>query len=232
MEPAGLAVGVVALAGLFNNAVDCFEYVQLGKSLGKDFQTSTLKLDVARLRLSRWGEALGLSGDVTDVSSLGTTRLSAEDVPKAESLLGQILALFADAEEMSGKYKSRAAAGDASLAVLDVQAEMDTLHRSLHEKMRGLSIRRQNKTPLRQKAKWALYEKKQYDRLVADVIELVNALVEMFPALRPEQQELCKAEVSDINGKDELPVLGTIVASQDHDLYAAILEAMKKSGVS
>jgi Prion-inhibition and propagation len=30
MEPVGLTVGVIALAGLFNNAVDSFEYIQLG----------------------------------------------------------------------------------------------------------------------------------------------------------------------------------------------------------
>lgn len=29
MEPAGLTVDVLAIAGLFNNAVDCFEYVQV-----------------------------------------------------------------------------------------------------------------------------------------------------------------------------------------------------------
>jgi hypothetical protein len=35
MEVGGLTVGVLALAGLFNNAVDCFEYVQLGRNFGK-----------------------------------------------------------------------------------------------------------------------------------------------------------------------------------------------------
>jgi hypothetical protein len=37
MEPTGLAVGIIALAGLFNDAVDCFEYVQLGRNFGKNF---------------------------------------------------------------------------------------------------------------------------------------------------------------------------------------------------
>jgi hypothetical protein len=53
MEPVGLTVGVIALAGLFNNAVDSFEYIQLRRNFGEDFQTSLLKLDNARLRLSR-----------------------------------------------------------------------------------------------------------------------------------------------------------------------------------
>ena len=68
-EAAGLVVGVVALAGLFNNTVECFEFVQLARTFGKNFQTSQLKLDNARLRLSRWGESLHLDEDVCNTTS-------------------------------------------------------------------------------------------------------------------------------------------------------------------
>jgi Prion-inhibition and propagation len=232
MEPAGLTVGVVALAGLFNNAVDCFEYIQLGRNFGKDFQTSLLKLDNARLRLSRWGEAARLNGDVADVQSLELTALSPEDIPKAEGLLGHILDLFTDAEKVSGNFKSQAVTGDSGLMVLDVHADLDAAHRTLHDQMRGLSIRRQNKTSLQQKAKWALYEKKHLERLISDVIELVNDLVETFPAIQQAQRELCKIEVSDIGTNGSLPILEGITASQDKELHAAILEVLKKSDVS
>ncbi len=105
MEPAGLTVGILGLAGLFNNAVNCFEYVHLGRNFGSNFQTSLLKLDNARLRLSRWGKAVGLSGEGETVQSLQTTTLSTEDVPKAERLMGQILELFAEAEGVSGSSR-------------------------------------------------------------------------------------------------------------------------------
>ena len=52
-EAAGLIVGVVALASLFNNTVKCFKFVQLSRTFRKDFQTSQLKLNSARLRLSQ-----------------------------------------------------------------------------------------------------------------------------------------------------------------------------------
>ena len=229
MEPAGLAVGVLALAGLFNNAVDCFEYVQLGRNFSTNFQTSLLKLDNARLRLSRWGQAVGLSGDIANTQSLQSTALPAEDIPKAEKLLGQILELFADAEGVSTKFKSRASANDSSLMVLDVQEDMDAVHRSLHEKMRDLSIKRQNRTALRQKVKWALYEEKHFRRLIEDVIDLVNGLVETFPAAQQEQRELCEVEVSEIGTSDSLPILKEIIVSQDKDLEAAISKVLKSN---
>lgn len=229
MEPAGLAVGVLALAGLFNNAVDCFEYVQLGRNFSTNFQTSLLKLDNARLRLSRWGQAVGLSGDIANTQSLLSTALSAEDIPKAEKLLGQILELFADAEGVSKKFKSRASANDSTLIILDVQEDMDPVHRSLHKQMRDLSITRQNRTPLRQKVKWALYEEKHFRRLIEDVIDLVNGLVETFPAVQQEQRELCEVEVSEIGTSDSLPILKDITASQDKDLEAAISKVLSSN---
>jgi len=70
-EAAGLAVGVTALAGLFSNAVECFEIVQLGRTFEKDFETAQIRLDICRLRVSRWGAALGLDRNLqpTEASS-------------------------------------------------------------------------------------------------------------------------------------------------------------------
>lgn len=36
-EAAGLVVGVVGLASLFNNTVEWFEFIQLGRAFGKNF---------------------------------------------------------------------------------------------------------------------------------------------------------------------------------------------------
>ncbi|EON63735.1 hypothetical protein W97_02963 [Coniosporium apollinis CBS 100218] len=227
MEPASLATGIVALAGLFNNAIDCFEYVQLGRSFGKNFQTSLLKLDSARLRLSRWGEAVGLSGDLSDVRSLQQTLRSAQDVAKADAILGQVLDLFADAEGVSVKFKSRAKPGDQSLLVYDSRTELEPVTASLHERMRELSLKRQSRTGLRQKAKWAMYEEKQFRRLIEDITELVDNLVELFPAAQASQRRLCEVEVSEIGAEESLPVLKEIVANQDRYLEAAVSKALE-----
>ncbi|OCK96967.1 uncharacterized protein K441DRAFT_549827 [Cenococcum geophilum 1.58] len=86
MEPAGLTAGILGLAGLFNNAVDCFEYVQLGREFGRDYQTNLLKLDDARLRLSRWGQSMGLSGELEDLQAPKRTLGSAQEVEQAKSM--------------------------------------------------------------------------------------------------------------------------------------------------
>lgn len=90
MEAAGLTVGVVALTGLFNNAVDCFEYIQLGRNFSKGFQTNLLKLDSVRLRLSRWGECIGIGSDMQKMRSFHQAMMSTQDIRQAEGILGQV----------------------------------------------------------------------------------------------------------------------------------------------
>ncbi|EOA91947.1 uncharacterized protein SETTUDRAFT_162498 [Exserohilum turcica Et28A] len=231
MEPAGLAVGILGLAGVFSNAVDCFEYVQLGRNFSTNFQTSLLKLDNARLRLSRWGEALGVNGNYGAIQTLQQTTFPEEDVKRADELLGQILHLFDEAQKASEQYKRKNKSDGSSLAVLDVQAEMDSAGQSLHEKMRSLCIKRQKKTSLKQKAKWVLYEEKYLNRLVEDIVSLVDDLTELFPTVQQEQQKLCEAEVSELakseGSNESLELLLEIVQSQDKDLKAALAAAMK-----
>lgn len=222
-EAAGLAGGVIALAGLFNNAVECFEFIQLGRNFGTNFQTSQLKLDNARLRLSRWGNSLGLNGNISDTQALQAWFISTQNVSHAEALLGQILELFAEAEGVSIKYKNHTATEDSRLTVYDPQTDFVPAMAALHNKMRQLSIERQNRTGLRQKARWALYEEKYFRRLLEDVTGLITSLVELFPGCQALQQTLCETEASTIGANEEsLPVLREIAAEQDKFLEAAL----------
>ncbi|KAL5392166.1 hypothetical protein DPSP01_000686 [Paraphaeosphaeria sporulosa] len=222
VEAAGLVVGVVALAGLFNNTVECFEFVQLGRTFGKDFQTSQLKLDNARLRLSRWGKSLDLDEDVRTTTSLQGRFGSESTIKHAEALLGQIVELFAGAEGVSNSYKNRTAPQDDSLAVYNPQTDLDPAMAKLHDKMRQLAIERQNRSGIRQKAKWALYQEKHFRRLIEDITELVDSLVELFPATQQAQRELCDTEVSAIGESEAISVLKEIAAAQDQFLEQAI----------
>src|SRR5580704_11156772 len=97
MEPVGLTVSFLGPAGLFSNTMDCFEYIQLDRNFGTNFQTSLLKLNNARLQLSRRGQSVGIGGVLKDAQSLNRSFRSSQDTERAESILGQILELFADA---------------------------------------------------------------------------------------------------------------------------------------
>lgn len=59
-EVFGIIAGAAGLAGLFTPCVECFEYIQLGRRFGKDYEACQIKLDIVALRLSRWGVLVGL----------------------------------------------------------------------------------------------------------------------------------------------------------------------------
>lgn len=96
--------------------------------------------------------------------------------------------------------------------------------------MRELSLKRQSRAGagLRQKFKWAIYEEKHFRRLIDDVSDLVDGLVDLFPAARNMQRRLCEMEVSEMMDEaDSLPVLKSIVADRDAYLEAAVAMAME-----
>jgi hypothetical protein len=84
---------------------------------------------------------------------------------------------------------------------------MEPVAATLHLKMRELAIKRQNRTGLRQKAKWAPYEEKHFRRLIEDVTKLVTGLTELFPAAQSSQRALCETVIQGgtTNGEDALP---------------------------
>src|SRR5258708_991379 len=61
MDIFGVVTGTLSVAALFNTCVECFEYIQLGRHFGEHYERCQLRLDVARIRLGRWGEAVQIN---------------------------------------------------------------------------------------------------------------------------------------------------------------------------
>lgn len=140
----------------------------------------------------------------------------------AEGLLGQVTEIFAEAEGVSNEHKNQTAPQDNSLVVYNPQKDLDPPIAKLHEKMRQLAIERQSHSGLRQKAKWALYQEKHFRRLIEDITELVDSLIELFPATQQAHRDLCDMEVSAIGENDSIFLLKEIAAAQDKFLEQAI----------
>jgi hypothetical protein len=133
-----------------------------------------------------------------------------------------VVELCADSEGVSNKYKSRA---DGSFAVYNLQTDLEPAMAKLHDQMRQLAVERQVRSGVRQKAKWALYQEKSFQRLIEDTNELVDDLVGLFPAVQQNQRELCDTEVSAIGDGEGLSTLKEIAAAQDRLLEQAIDKA-------
>ena len=218
-EAVGLTIGSVALASLFTTCVDCFEYVQLGRQFGTNYQRSLLKLDIVKLRLSRWADAVNESQQHYNVA-VG----SANEAQKVQEILGEIIELFANAEKVSAKYKMKAKPGD--LVAYNVNADLEPDLRSMHNKMRDLAIKRQKRSSFAQKAAWALYEEKHFNRLIEDVTTLVDGLVELFPATQGRLQQLSLEEAQEMKEEPSLGVLEEAAEDIDPLLQTSVQQVL------
>lgn len=233
MESAGFAIGVAGLLGVFPACVDCFECIQIGRQFGQDYGKCLLQLDTAKLRMSRWGVAIGL-GPGTNLKQ--KISVSDEELILAQSLLEQILISFMDAERISERFKKHTStsmqnAGSEQLLVHNASTDLDLDHQRLHVTMRELAFKRQKGTSFRKKAAWALYEKKRFDRMIEDVTGFINELVDLFPAAQEDQKALCKAEVAEICETQDLALLNH-VCECDRMLAAEVEKEMKSRGHS
>ncbi|KAJ5982801.1 hypothetical protein N7451_012901 [Penicillium sp. IBT 35674x] len=211
---------------LFNDAVQSFEYIQMGANFGSSFQTSLLNLDVVRLRLTRWGQSVGLANVKADGKLLRMTNLSTEDREQAQDLLAQVMELFAEAEAASKRLRRR----NPSVQVLDPAEELDSVSAALHVKMEDLAKKRQGKSELEQGQLTIIYEEKKFTRLIEDISELVDGLVNLFPGIQEEQRKLCEEEVSGLNTNESvLPLLKEIAAGQDKLLSDTVVKIIQSS---
>ena len=89
--------------------------------------------------------------------------------------------------------------------------------------MRGITVSRQKRVKLRQKGasirqkiSWALYEKKNFDRLIEDITVLVDGLVDIFPEeTRKVQREMATIEISEIKETPSAELLVDLAGNND-----------------
>jgi hypothetical protein len=159
-EFAGLSIGSVALAGLFNNCVDTFHYIQLGRNFGNDYESCLVKLDVVKLRFLRWGELITVQDGVESQNLRSAASPQGEEI--AERLLGQILSIFERAKQTSQTFQT---IGKPKELIADTQPQrgnLAALHDHLQNKIQKRCRERQKNIKLTAKVKWALYKKASF----------------------------------------------------------------------
>lgn len=230
MEPVGLGIGIAGLAGAFTACVDCFEYIQIGRQFGQDYGKCLLKLDAAKLRISRWGVAVGLGAEPYLKPQISA---SDKEIRLARSLLEQILESFEDAERISERFKKHTSMQNANaneLFVYNTTSDIGSDYQRLHLTIRELAHKRQKGTNIRKKAVWALYEKKRFEGMIEDVTGFISRLVDLFPATEDDQRALCTTEVSAIKKSQDLALLNNVARKDDQMFSAEITKELEKRG--
>ena len=194
-ETAGLVLGAVALASLFNTCVDCFRLIQIGIQASPDYQKTVIEIGVLQLRFARWGEAINVS----------ELHLPETEQQALEDLLKQIKDVFAKSERISRRYQRTANEDD--LPVYDAVSDLEPMQRNLFMKLKDMakppkpkdreSKLRTSNAPsgmrVTRKVAWALYTKHDLESLIADICRLIDHLENTFPA-QEMRRRLCEQQ--------------------------------------
>ncbi|KAF2113827.1 prion-inhibition and propagation-domain-containing protein [Lophiotrema nucula] len=215
----GIVAAALSVAGLFNNAIDLFEYVQLGKHFDTDHQTCLLRLDIARLRLSRWGAVVKIEAD----PRFAEIDPKDEEVRVAKRILEQIISLFSlsYSQSVSLSLPER----ENTIASLESFTNTNGMQ-ELRDSLRTLTRRRRRSSSLSNKMSWSLYKRKHFSRLLDDIRELLDGLETTFP-LRKEYQQLAEADLSQYNDEQSLRALSGAATHADQILSSVAEQKLK-----
>ena len=229
MEPVSFTIGVVGLVGAFTACVDCFDFIRIGRNFGEDYEMYMVKLDIVRLRFTRWGETTGMTTENEEAAAAKLKSLLKDpdtEFSLVERTLGQILRLFESAAETSKllAIKTSVMRNTTDRNTSDGPATM----RHLHEVLRNLAIRRQKRSSVLQKTSWALYRKREFNTLIGNLTDLVSALVKLTP-LQP-QRDLCSQDLVELGNDRNVVMLDDVlnqpivddVVSLDENLQALV----------
>ncbi|KAI0907664.1 prion-inhibition and propagation-domain-containing protein [Ustulina deusta] len=223
MEVFGTVAGALSVAALFNNCVHCFEYIQLGRHFGRDYERCQLKLDIAKTRLSRWGQAVAINED----PRFATGEPRDTSFQQVQAILEEIEQLFETLQKASKRYAIGAKQED--LELLRIQ-DMQPVARKLHSRLNTVVSQRQKRTSFLKKAAWALYDGKNFDKLVEQITGFVNDLEMLFP-VESARRRLAEMEIEEIN-EDEpsLKALQGAAADTDSVLSEVVAERLQMCG--
>lgn len=220
MEIFGAAAGALSVAALFTKCVGCFEYVQLGRQFGQDYERCQLKVDIIRTRLSRWGEAISINED----PRFATTSPADPLIEQVRSVLEQIDELFESLRKASRRYEQGAKAQD---LVLLQGRDMQPPFNQLHGYLARAARQRQNTTSLMKKAAWALYDGKTFEKLTEQMNYFMDSLEKIYP-VETVRDRLVQREIEDIVQEPALRALSEAASGVDSALSEAAAQKAKQ----
>ncbi|KAJ4152429.1 hypothetical protein NW754_004224 [Fusarium falciforme] len=220
-EVFGIVTGAIGLEGLFQECIECFEYVQLGRDFVQDFGRYQLKLDIAERRIDRWGEAVNIDENPRFSTRAGDDTL----VQEVEAILEEIALLFQTIQKSSKCYTIKAPKDDLECLT---EANLQPVFRRLRAGWTNAARRpSQKKVNLAKKASWALYDAKNFEKLIEQISGFLDDLESLFPAEELNRRRLVNLEIKDMADEESLTVLHQTAIEADPLLADMVKEKVK-----
>lgn len=189
-EMAGLVVGGVALASLFDQCMNIFNYVDSGIHCSDEYQDAALMLTLLGGRLSRWERTY------QNAHIENTEKEAGEN---AEHWLTQMRKRLEEAEKLSDRY-----AVDVPPAATVQISKRSKAVSSLADKLRIKLLKPRDGLSLAKRTRWALRDQDKMNALVDKLDKLISSLEKLFPALQEQRVQMARSDVAGLIQPSEM----------------------------
>jgi hypothetical protein len=183
-EVAGLVVGGVALASLFESCMLTFDLIDAGKNCSRDYQEAALIITLLGSRLRRWEEAY------RTVSPSNTAR----DGELAEQALESVNSNLESLCKTAERYQQK----DKSTNIASLTDRLQKMHVS-SARSTGSTTGSKTKPSLRSKIIWALHDKPKVETIIQTVRFKIEELESLSQSLLPALQQRANADAEKLN---------------------------------
>ncbi|VUC27307.1 unnamed protein product [Clonostachys rosea] len=194
MEPAGLAVGVVGLVGLFSTCLDTIKRADAYRDFGSDSQALAARFDADKLRFEQWGRAVGIEKGI-----LQQLHHHALDNQQMRNIIAQLITavqqVWCDEKDATSQHPSL------------VNTEGD--HKVLRFSIQGRPDRDGMSESKWKKVSWALHGKERRISQVEKLGVLVQKLYDLVPVNADADNSIQPPMVSPSSSLKETSILET-----------------------
>jgi len=177
MEAAGLVIGVVSIASLFEGVISGLDRLQTGQEFDDRHERYLLQLEVLKLRLHRWRDAVRR---LTEEGSRGFASVRDADGQLAEQHLKVIEQLLQKESQLSEKYnKQQLPCREEEQVCPNKNWMIKSLRRVTQRHTRTIDI--PPPTNLRRKISWAIRGEQSFKDLVTNLSTHINNLEHIIP---------------------------------------------------
>lgn len=231
-EVIGAASGI---AGLFTTTITLFDYIYVAKKAAPRLQSLIVKLGSGQLRLTRWGQAVGLTGsDIEDEESLkssGSFKLDEEQENQAIRTFRILVTLFEESRKICHNERNGKSEDDPEVKANEIKPfghqdgfKWSAMHRYLHETMQKIVHERRNKMSVPRLFKFAVYDEKHLEKLVKDINDHIDALYQIHTPSASDEEEAGQQEMDKLlkvmrelqSASERDPVMSTAVKNILH----------------
>ncbi|KAL2154474.1 hypothetical protein VTH82DRAFT_3150 [Thermothelomyces myriococcoides] len=220
------------VSSLFYSIIHNLELLQLPRNFGNELKVHRLRLELLRLRLSRWGQATGVCSVEPEGSDEdnGESAVFREKAEVIEDLLDTIKNLLEKATEESQKLAPKDINGVTD-QYIDTENEFGPprfkrLQFRIHDLVKKRLIRAGNHV---KGAKWVLYKKEHCEALARQMTDLLGQL-EKLTVPEEKLQELAKKECDEMG--DSLKTLLEVTDTVDPLLQTTAAQKLEADTLS